>query len=157
MCLLLSDLLRRSLSLGSKEMVTLSEELGLVQRFLAIEKVRFAARLQTEFRLDPGADEWLVPPLLLQPLVENAVTHGIANLVDGGVVRIEARPRGVWLDVAVDNPCDPERSRRAGAGVGLENVRRRIETLYGREGRFAVKEVDGNFRVELSLPRARQA
>jgi LytS/YehU family sensor histidine kinase len=156
MCLLLSDLLRRSLSLGSKEMVALSEEVALVQRFLEVEKVRFGARLQTEVCLDPGVDEWLLPPLLLQPLVENAVTHGIANLVDGGVVRIEARPRGAWLEIAVENPCDPERSRRAGAGVGLDNVRRRLETLYGREARVTVKEADGRFRVELSLPRTRE-
>lgn len=156
MCLLLSDLLRRSLSLGSKEMVTLSEELALVQRFLEVEKVRFGARLETEVCLDPGVEEWLLPPLLLQPLAENAVTHGIANLVDGGVVRIEARPRGAWLEIAVENPCDPERSRRAGAGVGLENVRRRLETLYGREARVTLKEADGRFRVELSLPRTRE-
>ncbi len=157
MCLLLGELLRSSLRLGARELVTLADELAWVRRFLEVEQVRFGARLRTEFNLDPAADEWVLPPLLLQPLVENAVTHGIATLVDGGLVRIEARPRGVFLEIAVENPYDPERPPQAGAGVGIENVRRRLEAVYGRDASLTVKESDGRFRAELSLPRTRAA
>ncbi|HLA77303.1 MAG TPA: histidine kinase [Vicinamibacteria bacterium] len=157
MCLLLGDLLRRSLSLGAKDLVGFAEELAWARRFLEVEGVRFGARLGSEFQVDSAVDEWPTPPLLLQPLVENAVTHGIAGMVEGGVVRIEARSRGGLLEIAVENPCDPQRTTRSGAGVGIENVRRRLEAVYGREASLTVKETDGRFRAELRLPRASAA
>jgi len=152
MCLLLGEFLRGSLSLGAKQAITLSEELALARNFLAIEKLRFGARLGAEERVDGESRDCLIPPLLLQPLVENAVTHGIANLLDGGIVRIEARRRGDRLEIAVENPCDAERLRRRGAGVGLENVRKRLAALYGRDASVAVTDGGPSFRVEVTLP-----
>src|SRR5262245_56371908 len=86
-CVLLADFLRRSLALGARERVALSEELALAQDLLAIEKVRFGARLHFAPHVEEAALACLVPPLLLQPLVENAVTHGIAQCLEGGTVR----------------------------------------------------------------------
>jgi two-component system sensor histidine kinase AlgZ len=93
-----------------------------------------------------------VPPLLLQPLVENAVTHGIAHLVNGGTIRIAAYRDGDRLEVAVENPCDPDRRVREGAGLGLTNVRTRLDTLFGSRGRIDVQRAPDRFRVEVSLP-----
>src|SRR5262245_55066556 len=87
MCLLLGDFLRDSLALGSKDRITIVRELQLATQFLEIERVRFGDRLQTDVR-SSATGTWLVPPLLLQPLVENAVTHGVAQVIDGGVIRI---------------------------------------------------------------------
>jgi LytS/YehU family sensor histidine kinase len=93
-----------------------------------------------------------VPPLLLQPLVENAVTHGIAHVVEGGVVRIEARRLDGRLEIAIENPLDPEAPRRPAHGLGLDNVRRRLSALYGSDATLAVRKGAASFRVEVSLP-----
>ncbi len=152
MCLLLADFLRRSLTLGARPLITVGDELTLVSSFLAVEKVRFGSRLEVELRVDDGAGPCLIPPLLLQPLVENAVSHGIAHAIGGGAVVIEARRGGERLEIAVANPCDPERPHRPGTGVGLANVRRRLEALHGGAARMTVRDEPTAFRVELSLP-----
>lgn len=152
MCLLLSDFFRRSLRLGAREVIPLQEELSLAEAFLTIEKVRFGNRLAAETRVDEAARACSVPPLVLQPLVENAVSHGIAQLLEGGTVRVEARVREGRLELSVENPCDPDGARRAGTGTGLANVRRRLEALHGREARVEVVAEPARFRVTVSLP-----
>ena len=118
MCLLLGEFLRLSLKLGAEDRIPLAEEMALVDRFLGIEQVRFGDRLRASVTLDPGAAACEVPPLLLQPLVENAARHGVAELVDGGLIDERAVRRGDRVIVSVENPCDPDRRVRAGAGVG---------------------------------------
>jgi two-component system, LytTR family, sensor histidine kinase AlgZ len=152
MCVLLGDFLRGTLALGAQDRIPLAEEVALVERFLAIERVRFGGRLAAEFDVRPDAAPCLVPPLLLQPLVENAVRHGIAGLVDGGTIRVTAERRADRLLLAVGNPCDPDRRAGGGVGVGLANVRDRMQTAYGHAARVDARERDGMFRVEVSLP-----
>jgi two-component system sensor histidine kinase AlgZ len=152
MCLLLSDFLRGTLQVSSHERIPLAQELLLIDQFLAIEQVRFGERLLVERAIDDDAFKRLLPPLLLQPLVENAVTHGISNMLEGGTVRINARAEANRLIVAIENPRDPEARRRAGAGLGLTNVRRRLEAAYGRDATVNVEAAPDRFRVELSLP-----
>jgi len=151
-CLLLADFLRRSLALGSRELVPVSEELALVEDLLSIEGVRFGARLRYESRVDEAARDCPVPPLLLQPLVENAVTHGISQCLEGGVIRLEVTHQGERLYMSIDNPRDPEATDRKGVGFGLQSVRRRLEALYGREASLRVHPDPSSFRVELELP-----
>jgi two-component system sensor histidine kinase AlgZ len=91
MCIKLSDFLRSTLKLGEKQSITLADELALAKAYLEVEQVRFGARLRVEIDADADCDHCVVPSLLLQPLVENAVKHGIAGLVDGGTIRLEAR------------------------------------------------------------------
>jgi len=152
MCLLLGEFLRLSLKLGARERITLADEMALAERFLGIEQVRFGHRLRASVAFEPDAAACEVPPLILQPLVENAVRHGIAELVDGGRIDVAASRRGDVVVIAVENPCDPDRRVRAGAGVGLANVRGRIATAFGAGGRVEAGERDGRFRVELSVP-----
>jgi len=152
MCQLLGDFLRQSLSLGGRERVTLKEELTLADRYLAIEQVRFGARLGVVKHSDPSSLTCLVPPLLLQPLVENAVKHGVADRVDGGTIRIETRRRGEDLVVEVENPRDPEAPSRRGQGLGLENVRQRLGALDPNRTRVDVDNTPDRFRVTLTLP-----
>jgi two-component system, LytTR family, sensor histidine kinase AlgZ len=152
MCLLLAEFLRESLALSGEERITLARELNLIDRFLAVERVRFGERLAGEIVTNDGANACLVPPLLLQPIVENAVTHGITHTLEGGTIRVAAaRTRG-RLTITVENPCDPDRPRRTGTGLGLANVRSRLMTLHGNEAWVNASESDGLFRVELSLP-----
>jgi hypothetical protein len=152
MCSLLGDFLRSSLALGARERVAFSEELALAERYLAIEQVRFGARLSFQKTVTPDAERCQVPPLLIQPLIENAVKHGVADRVEGGEVRIEAERRGESLRVVVENPRDPDAPARRGAGLGLENVQRRLRALDPRRTRVDVFRDDQRFRVELTLP-----
>jgi two-component system, LytTR family, sensor histidine kinase AlgZ len=153
MCTLLGDFLRASLALGARARVTLAEELTLAERYLAIEKVRFGTRLSWELEVAVEAERCLLPPLLLQPLVENAVKHGIASRVEGGTIRIAARLRGDRLEASVENPydADPPPPRR-GQGLGLDNVRRRLETLDPGAAGLTVSREGQRFRAILHLP-----
>ena len=151
MCLLLAEFLRESLTLGAETGITLARELKLVEGFLAVERVRFGGRLQVDISSN-GAEAFIVPPLLLQPIVENAVTHGVAHVLEGGTIRIQASRRGSHLVIVVENPCDPDRPRGRGAGVGLANVRARLAALHGTEARMHTVEEGGVWRVELALP-----
>ena len=151
MCLLLSEFLRESLALGGEDRITLARELALLERFLAVERIRFGDRLRSE--LNAGdAGGCFVPPLLLQPIVENAVTHGIANLIEGGTIRVTADRTGPWLRIVIENPCDPDRPPRRGAGVGLANVRARLRAMHGTDAALIAGEQDEIWRVELTLP-----
>jgi two-component system, LytTR family, sensor histidine kinase AlgZ len=151
MCVLLADFLRESLALGAASRIPLGRELTLAQRFLDIERVRFGERL--EVSIDPGgAGACMVPPLLLQPIVENAVTHGVAHVLAGGTIRVAVSCSASTLTIVVENPCDDDRPRRAGNGVGLANVRARLRALYGTEARMSAAEGAGLWRVEMSLP-----
>ncbi|HEV8199133.1 MAG TPA: histidine kinase [Candidatus Polarisedimenticolia bacterium] len=152
MCLLLAGFLRRSLQLGGRDRVTLGEELDLVEEYLAIEKVRFGARLEVGREVDAGCRDALIPPLLLQPLVENAVRHGIAQRVEGGTLGLRAVRRGEEVVVTIDNPKNPERTGRRGAGLGLENVRGRLRSLYGEGARLEIATPPDAFRATVVLP-----
>jgi two-component system sensor histidine kinase AlgZ len=152
LCVRLGDLLRRSLVLGSRDRIPLAEELALAEDLLSIEQVRFGDRLATQVRIAEDARACLVPPLLLLPLVENAVTHGIAQLLDGGTVRLDVERRTGQLWLCVENPRDSESPPRKGSGIGLENVRRRLQATYGDEATLRVGAGESSFRVELTLP-----
>lgn len=154
MCERLGDFLRRTLALGSRADVALAEELELVGRYLEIEQVRFGDRLRVDRRVAPGADACRVPPLLLQPLVENAVKHGVAGTVAGGTVALAVGRTDDALRIEVENPVDPDAPAPHGAGVGLENVRRRLEA-FGRPGAtLAAERGEDWFRVTITLPLA---
>ena len=130
----------------------LAEELDIAEQLLSIEKVRFGERLSHTVVADEAARACAVPPLLLQPLVENAVTHGIAQTIEGGEIRIEAERRGPELRITIRNPRDTDAPGRKGTGIGLQNVRRRLLALHGDEADVRVLAGDDSFRVELRLP-----
>jgi LytS/YehU family sensor histidine kinase len=152
MCILLAEFLRMTLGLGEKTSVPLSEELSLLHRYLAIEKVRFGSRLQMEEDIKEVSDATQLPPLLLQPLVENAVTHGIANLPEGGTVRLSGQGHNGRVSLAVENTFDAESTPVRKGGLGLKNVRQRLEARYGKDANMRVTAENGKFRVELSFP-----
>jgi sensor histidine kinase YesM len=152
MCLLLAEFLRETLALGSEGRITVAREMKLVDRFLSVERIRFGDRLDVDLSAAADAEMCLVPPLLLQPLVENAVTHGIAHILERGTIRIAASRSPARLSIVVENPCDPERPRGTGAGVGVSNVQARLRALYGAEAIVKSSEEGGVWRMELSFP-----
>lgn len=152
MCVLLAEFFRKTLAVGERPSVSLDEELGVAGTYLCIERLRLGHRLNVEEIADAEARACRVPPLLLQPLVENAVRHGIATRVDGGLLRIEARTDGRRLEVRIDNPFDPESPARPGVGLGIENVRRRLLARYDDRARIETKRAPERFEVILWLP-----
>src|ERR1051325_996630 len=154
MCLLLAEFLRTTLRVSTQERIPLSEELTLADRFLSIEQVRFGDRLQVERSIDESALECQVPPLVLQPLLENAIGHGIAGMIDGGTVRLDVVRHGDRLAIAVENPRDPDAMPRARGGVGLENVRKRLTIVFGGAARLEATASPTGFRVAIDLPSA---
>jgi two-component system sensor histidine kinase AlgZ len=152
MCVLLAEFFRKTLALGEKSGVTLEEELAVARTYLAIEGLRLGARLSVEETVDEAARTCRLPPLLLQPLVENAIRHGIATRPDGGVLRIEARTDGRRMRITVENPFDPDAPPRPGVGVGLTNVRRRLLAGYGDQARIEAQRGEDRFQVAISMP-----
>lgn len=152
MCVLLADFLRETLAISTRDRIPLADELALTDRFLGIEQVRFGQRLQVERHVDDGASRCRVPPLLLQPLIENAVTHGIAGLLDGGVIRLDVARRHDRLSIAIENPRDADAPAPNRRGLGLDNVRQRLVAMFGPDARLETRTDPGRFRVELALP-----
>ena len=152
MCLLLSDFLRKSLGLGERRQVPLREELDLVRAYLAIEQIRFGERLKVEWDISPEAEGALLPTLLLQPLVENAIKHGIAALPEGGELRLFAGVENGIVTFSVDNPADLDAPLKPGLGLGLRQVRQRLWGRYPERCTFEAGHKDGRHRVVLTFP-----
>lgn len=151
MCQMLGDFLRDSLTLGSSRWLPLGREVQLARQYLAIEQVRFGARLTVACEVAEDASSVSVPPLILQPLVENAVRHGVATRLDGGQVSIDARRVGDVVVIGVTNPRDPDVERR-GTGFGLDIVRRRLAAAFGGRAALSVESTADAYRVTLTVP-----
>ncbi|HEY7335076.1 MAG TPA: histidine kinase [Bryobacteraceae bacterium] len=152
MCIRLSEFLRNTLGLGERESVAWHEELDLAQAYLDVEQIRFGSRLRVEVHADEACADCQVPPLVLQPLVENAVKHGVATLVEGGTIRVDSRVRNGQLRVTVENCFDPDSPTPRRRGMGLRNVRSRLETRFGAAGRLAARADGNRFRAEIAVP-----
>jgi two-component system, LytTR family, sensor kinase len=157
----LGDLLRTSLDHEATQEVTLREELEFLQPYLEIEQIRLGDRLDLRMEIDPAVLEARVPHLVLQPLVENAVRHGIAPRVEGGWIEISAvsRDGALALTVRDDGPGLAAHEGAAGQnGIGLANVRARLEQLYGEDHRFELENgSDGGLTITLLIPQAPEA
>src|SRR3974390_1755444 len=152
MCVSLADFMRMTLGMGQKGMIPLGEELRLLEKYCAIEKVRFGERLVLEEEVPEEAKKCLLPPLLLQPLFENAVVHGIAQMPEGGWIRLKAACADGRMSLTVENSWDPEAGSSRRNGVGLKNVQRRLEARYGREAQLQASAEENVFRVKLQFP-----
>ena len=160
----LAQFFRLSLALSERESVPLAEELALCRHFVAIEQRRFGDKLRVLWpddagpELEPAAPHTalgaLLPPMLLQPLLENAIKHGIRSLDQGGTIIVAAVRRADWLHLRVSNPVAAEASRERGLGLGLglQNIRQRLAVIYADQARIVARRQGGQFEVEISLP-----
>ena len=152
MCIALSDFLRNSLRLGERQTIPLGEELALTKSYLEVERVRFGSKLRVSETLEDGCANCDVPPLLVQPLVENAIKHGIATLDGGGEITVASVRRENQLLVTIENPFDPDAPPAQKTGFGLVSVRNRIRARYGTRGKLEIEVGPARYRVVLSLP-----
>jgi hypothetical protein len=155
MVLNLADIFRYFLQ-SDKTFVPLADEMQIVRAYLEVEKTRLGERLEVDIQVDDGALGVSIPILSIQPLVENAIKHGIARRTEPGFVRIQAECRGEELRVSVVN-SGAEGAGSAGTGVGLQNVRRRLEICYGSPARLDLAFHGQTTVVELSIPMAKPA
>jgi two-component system, LytTR family, sensor kinase len=151
----LSDLLRRTLDLGRTQEITLDGELDLLSLYLDIQKTRFGDRLRLTMTIDPAARPALVPALLLQPLVENAIRHGLSARLDAGRIDIDARLASGTLVIAVTDEGNGDRGGTVTGPerVGLGNTRARLEALYGPAGALELtRAASRGTRVTVRMP-----
>lgn len=148
----LADLFRRSLA-DAGRLVPLAEELESAQRYLHMEKLRLGERLQVDWQPGELPDSASLPPLTLQPLLENAIYHGIEALPEGGTVALRGRVEGGRVTLMVSNPLPISReSGRPGQRLALDNISERLRLAFGRSGKLGLDKTPGQCRVELSFP-----
>ena len=146
----LSDLFRHAL-MEQGESVTLADEIALAKAYLAIEQVRFGARMRVEWALDEQANAARLPPLLLQPLVENAVKHGVEPSASGADIKVSTQRRGSRVVIKVSNTT-PVASSEPGHGLALDNVRERLSLLHDVQAQFQCGLKHGVFQARIELP-----
>jgi two-component system LytT family sensor kinase len=149
----LSDFLRGTLRKDDQQQVTLTEELAHLNLYLDIEKVRFGHRLKTEISCDENCGAAILPAMMLQPLVENAIKFGLYDTTEDVVVSIRSEMEGSYLQIMVQNPYDPQTSRpRQGTGFGLRGVQRRLYLLFARNDLMETHANDNIFTTIIKIP-----
>ena len=151
----LADLFRTLMS-DARQFTRLADEIALLERYASLEQLRLGERLRITWELDAAPSDALLPPLVLQPLLENAVYHGIEPRAEGGVLRLRGRCDADACEVRIENPLAPPGGAREGGNrMALDNIRERLRAFFGREGLLAAAEQGGAFVVTLTLPRER--
>lgn len=152
MVIMLSDFLRGTIRKDLKAWTSLKEELEYLQMYLEIERVRFGHRLEVLFEISPESEELKIPQLLIQPLLENAIKHGLYGVTGKVQIHLSAKKEQHYLVVQIDNPFDPENPSQKGTGFGLSSLRRRLYLLFGRNDLLSTQEAGTNFSVNLKIP-----
>ena len=149
----LADLFRASLS-DARDLIPLSEELELCHRYLDIEALRLGERLQQKWDIDSLPRDALLPPLLIQPLLENAIYHGIEPLTDGGAIEIDGQLQNKKIVLTIRNPLDQESAQQIARGNQLaqDNIRERLSALHGKQGDLQIETGPHHYQVTISFP-----
>ncbi|MBC6368121.1 histidine kinase [Algoriphagus sp. AK58] len=152
MVLLLSDFLRGTIRKDVQKWEILEQELNYLKMYLDIERVRFGHRLSIDFLVEKEAETAKIPPLLIQPLVENAIKHGLYGVTGEVKIEVECQKEGNYLLIVVRNPFDPSYVCAEGTGFGLSSVERRLYLLFGRKDLLQTSNQNGIFEVRLKIP-----
>jgi two-component system, LytTR family, sensor kinase len=150
---LLSNILRSSLTSEKRGLTHFEEELKMVKDYLGLESIRFEERLHTEFDIAIGSNEFLVPPLMIQTLVENGVKHGISKLTKGGVIKLSTKIVNDELKICIRNSGQYVNGTTSNPGLGLSNTIHRLKLLYGETAQLRITNENENFVLtEISIP-----
>ncbi len=148
----LSSILRNAMATVKRKTVPLGEEIDIVKAYLALEAIRYEERLRVQFDMEEGLDRELVPPMLMQTLVENAVRHGVAKLPQGGDLLIGVHRGLDTMVLSVQNSGHYEAGKISGTGIGLRNTRKRLEMIYGSGASMNISDRDGMVITEVVIP-----
>lgn len=152
MVIKLSEFLRYSVSTDASSFTTISKELENITRYLEIEKVRFGEKLVYELDVNPGCLTRTIPVMLLQPLVENAIKHGVYESTDQVTIKTTCTPSETYTEILIVNDFDPEAIPRKGAGLGLKNIRERLRIVYKQLDLITILTRGNQFEVILRIP-----
>ena len=142
----LSNILRNSLMMDERRLIKFNEEMQIVKDYLDLESIRFEERLRTEFNIHPASNNFEVPPLMIQTLVENGIKHGISNLVEGGLIKVNTFVNGTRLNIQIRNSGQYLNGVvMKHGGYGIENTRQRLKLLFGDETSFSILNENENF------------
>lgn len=150
----LGYLMREMLEHDKKHFITLENELAYIKTYLEIEHIRFQDRLTLNYDIDKELLQEKIPALLLQPIVENAIKHGIAPHSDGGEIAISIKQRESDIAIRIANDYPPMKGNRNGYGIGTKNVARRLQQLYGDDHMYQHRSSEGKYISEINLPLA---
>ncbi|MFD2202560.1 sensor histidine kinase [Shivajiella indica] len=148
----LADFLRKTIKKNDQKWVKVEEELEYLDLFLSIEKVRFGHRLKTEIELSEESKDLKIPQLLIQPLLENAIKHGLYGVLEDVLIQIKFAEKDKYLLVSVTNPFELNPVKSKGLGFGLEAVKRRLYLMFGRHDLIEIENNNGLFKVTLKIP-----
>lgn len=147
----MADLFRMAMS-DEQDLVPLGLEISLCKQYLALEQLRMGDRLSVDWQIQDMTDDVRIPAFLMQPLLENAVYHGIESLIEGGCIHVLLRRTGGMLQIVVGNPCMSDALSHAGNRIALQNIRERLALLFDAEASYRVDSGKNYYRVEISLP-----
>ncbi|HUL90889.1 MAG TPA: histidine kinase [Burkholderiales bacterium] len=142
----------RTVMADNRQLIALRDELSLCRQYLNLEQLRLGDRLQVDWRLDPSAEDALVPPMVLQPLVENAVYHGIEPGIASGLIEIRIERRGDRLWLQLTNPYHPDYQHRQGNRMALSNIRERLQLHFDVEASLNTRIADGRYEIGIAMP-----
>ncbi len=152
MIIKLSDFLRYSISQDSSSLVSLKEEIENAKRYLEIEQIRFGNKLQLEFNISEFCFEKLVPAMILQPLFENAVKHGVYESTEEVYIKTNCHSEKGSLKITITNNFDPEAKTKQGTGLGIKNISERLKLMYQQNILLNYEKENNLFTIELAIP-----
>ena len=153
MIVALSEILRYSLESSKHDKVRLSQEIAIIERYIGIVKIQMEDRLHFTMEIPDGIASCQLPPMVLQMLVENAIKHGLDQLHQGGTLRVQAKQEGAQLILTVANDQPADRKPQDGMGIGLQNIRQRLQLLYGDRASLSIEQDPAQFTVTITIPK----
>lgn len=148
----LSETLRYSLTKSDVNSISLEDELEMVENYIEISKIQFENRLQFETHIDPASLSKQIPPMTIQMLIENALKHGISNLKNGGTVSLSTIIKDQQLQIEVTNSGQLHENKKNSTQLGLKNIKKRLELLYGKTAIFSLKEIENQVVATIKIP-----
>jgi LytS/YehU family sensor histidine kinase len=153
MTIKLSSFLRSTLSKNEKQKSKLVEEISNAKLYLDIEKVRFSDKFEFLEELESECKDMEIPSMILQPLFENAIKHGVYESLEKVVIKLKCGPEKEYLKIVVENNYDPESVPRKGEGIGIKNIQQRMKLIYNQDNLVTVEKNNGLFKVNIFIPR----
>ena len=152
----LSNVLRNSLMIGKKKLIPLSDELKIVDDYLSLEKTRFEEKLTIIKQIESNTENFLIPPLMIQTLVENGIKHGTSKLPEGGTVEIESKLENEFLKITIHNSGFYDINNTPETGFGILNTKQRLQLLYGDKAKFTIENENNRVKTVLVIPNKTQ-
>ena len=152
-CKKLSDFLRYSLKYTQYDYVPMREEISGIQDYLSIERIRLGERLKTNMQIDPAIQDERIPPLILLPLIENGIKHGVSRQILGGELLLTVKDAGDMLNIMIKNPREENNIADYGEGLGLSTLRKKLKSVYGSNFTLKIDNNTSSFIVHLSIPK----